>query len=205
MAQTLGTVGSFFSTPSGKGIETLAGLGSAGAGLYGNISADQQRQQALNQAKANAALTPQQLGTMVSGATAPLNANLVQAVTGATNANLAEQGLSQAPGLIAQATAQGLAPFEQQNQQTALQLVLQKLGLPAHFASLIPPNTNMSQLLALLMRGNTPGATPAAPSAAPTTGPTFDQAGLTPSGGQQNPFDTSGTYDFGGLTPPGSS
>ena len=203
--ELLSTIGTFFSSPGGKGIETLAGLGSAGAGLYGNISADQQRQEALNQAKANAALTPQQLGNMVTGATAPLNANLVQAVTGAVNANQAEMGLSQAPGLTAQAIAQGLAGPEQQNQQTALQLVMQKLGLPSTFASLIPPNTNMSQLLALLMRGNTPGATPAAPSAVPTTGPTFDQAGLTPSGGQQNPFDTSGTYDFGGLTPPGSS
>jgi hypothetical protein len=202
MSELLGSIGSFFSGPTGKGLETLAGLGSAGAGLYGNISADQQRQQALNQAKANANLSPAQLAQMVSGATAPLNANLVSAITQRVNANQAEMGLSQAPGLTAQAVAQGLAPYEQENQQTALNLVLQKLGLPSTFASLIPPNTNMNQLLALLMRQNNPAP---APGFTPTTGPNFTQAGLNPDYGTTSPFDTTGTYDFGGLTPPAGS
>ena len=97
MSQLLGSIGSFFSGPTGKGLETLAGLGAAGSGLYSNISADQQRQQALNMAKANANLSPQALAAMVSKATVPLNSQLVQAVTGATTANLAEQGLSWGP------------------------------------------------------------------------------------------------------------
>ena len=195
MSQLLGSIGSFFSGPTGKGLETLAGLGAAGSGLYSNISADQQRQQALNMAKANANLSPQALAAMVSKATVPLNSQLVQAVTGATTANLAEQGLSQAPGLQAQAIAQGLAPFEQQNQQTAMNLVLQKLGLPSTFASLIPPNTNMNQLLALLMRQNNPTPSPTA-GFTPTTGPNLDQLG-TP--------DPNSVGDFSSIFPSNAS
>lgn len=189
MAGTLGSIGSFFSGPTGKGIGTLAGLGATGAGLYGNISGDQQRADAAKQAQKNANLTPAQLAAQVSQATQPLNANLVQAITGNVNANMAEQGLSQAPGLQASAIAQALAGPEQQNQQTALNLVLQRLGLPAELLRSIPPNSNMSQLLALLMRQNNPGAT----SGGGFTMPTQPNPGITPTG----------SYDFGDLTPPG--
>lgn len=194
MSDFLGQIGNFFSGPTGKGLSTLAGLGSAGAGLYGNISADQQRQQALNQAKANANLSPQALSNMVTQATQPLNANLVRAITGQVNANEAEQGLSQAPGLTAQAVSQGLAPYEQKNQQQALQLVMQKLGLPSTFASLIPPNTNMNQLLALLMRQNNPGQSGGA-NFEMTTGPTAPATDYS---------DTS-TGDFSNLFPTNAS
>jgi|ERR1700722_2328083 len=165
MAQTLGSVGSFFSSPTGKGVEDLAGLGATGAGLVGNLAADRQRAAAAKQAEANAKLTPAQIGAQVTQATQPLNANLVQAVTGATNANMAEQGLSQAPGLQASAIAQGLAPFEQQNQQTALQAVLARLGLPAEFARTIPQNANLAPLLAMLFKNFSSGGgtTPTTP------------------------------------------
>jgi hypothetical protein len=142
----------------------VAGLGATGAGLIGNLAADHQRSIAAKEAQANANLSPQALGNEVTAATAPLNASLVQAVTGATNANLAEQGLSEAPGLIAQATTQGLAPYAQQNQQNALQLVMRKLGLPAEFAATIPQNAQLAPLLAMLMKSfSAPGATPPAP------------------------------------------
>jgi hypothetical protein len=160
MSELIGNIGSFFSGPTGKGISTLAELGATGAGLAGNLSADRQRSEAAALAQKNANLTPQQLAQMVSGAQQPLNAALVQAVTGNVNANLAEQGLSQAPGLIATAESQALAPFQQNNQQAALQLVLQKLGLPAEFARTIPPNSNLAPLLAMLFKGGSPSATP---------------------------------------------
>ena len=191
MAGTLGNIGSFFSSGTGKGLESLAGLGATGAGLYGNISADQQRAAAAKQAQANMNLTPAQLSAQVNAATQPLNASLVSAITGNVNSNLAEQGLSEAPGLIAQATAQGLAPAEQQQQQNALQLVMQRLGLPASLLQSIGPNANMSQLLALLMRQNNPS-----PSASPfgfdTTGPNYSQLGTA---------DPSNVGDFGSLFP----
>lgn len=203
MSELLGKIGTFFSGPTGKGIETLAGLGATGAGLAGNLSADAQRSAAASAAQKNMNLTPQQIAAMVSGAEQPLNKGLVQAVTGNVDANLAEQGLSEAPGLIAQATSQGLAPFQQQNQQTALQLVLQKLGLPAELLKSIPPNANLSPLLAMLFKGFGGPAPSGGGGGFPTTGPTpptnpYD-TGATP------PFDTTGTYDYSGLIPPGSS
>jgi hypothetical protein len=162
----LNSLGTFFSGPTGKGIGTLAELGATGAGLFGNLSADRQRAAAAKQAQANMNLTPQQLAAMVSGAEQPLNRGLVQAVTSNVDASLAEKGLSQAPGLIATTESQALAPFMHENQQTALALVLQKLGLPAEFARTIPQNANLAPLLALLFKGGG-----AKPSFNPTTGP----------------------------------
>lgn len=152
MSDFLGQIGNFFGSTAGKGLGEIAGLGATGAGLVGNLLADKQRAAAAKQAQANMNLTPAQLAAQVSGATNPLNANLVQAVTGNVNANQAEMGLSQAPGLTAQAISQGLAPFEQQNQQTAMQLVLKRLGLPAEFAATIPQNAQLAPLLAMIFK-----------------------------------------------------
>lgn len=163
MSDFLSSLGNFFGSSAGKGLGEIAGLGATGTGLVGNLLADQQRAAAAKQAQANMNLSPQALAAQVSSATQPLDRSLVQAVTGNVNANLAEQGLSQAPGLIATATSQALAPFQQQNQQTALQLVMQRLGLPAEFARTIPQNAQLGPLLALLMHGfGTPGTTPSA-------------------------------------------
>jgi len=196
MSELLGNIAGWFGSPAGKGLGEIAGLGATGAGLIGNLAADRQRAAAAKAAQANMNLTPAQLGAMVSGAEQPLNRSLVQAVTGNVDANLAEQGLSEAPGLIATATSQALAPFQQQNQQTALQLVLQKLGLPAEFARTIPQNTQMAPLLALLMRsaggtGGTGGA------GGVTTGPNLDQLGTPPIFvDSSQPFDIG---SFGGI------
>jgi hypothetical protein len=197
MSGLLGDIGAWFGSPAGKGLGELAGLGATGAGLAGNISADKQRAAAASAAEKNMNLTPQQLSAMVTGAETPLNANLVQAITGNVNSNLATQGLSEAPGLIATAESQALAPFQQQNQHTALQLVLQKLGLPAEFLKSIPPNSNLSPLLAMLFKGFG-GPTGGGGGGFPTTGPNPSQIGTPPIFG-----DTTGTYDFGSLIPPG--
>lgn len=184
MSELLGSIGNFFGSTAGKGLSEIAGLGATGAGLVGNLLADRQRSAAAKAAQANLNLTPAQLAAQVTSATQPLNRSLVQDITGNVNANLAEQGLSEAPGLIATATSQALAPFQQQNQQTALQLVLQKLGLPAEFAATIPQNAQLAPLLAMLMKGfGTPGAAPAAPvSGYPATQPNILQltGGATP-------------------------
>lgn len=152
MGNMLSSLGSFMGSDKGQGLMSLIGLGTTGAGLYGNIAAERQRQQAANAAKAYMNLTPQALAGRVAAAEQPLNQNLVRAVTGNVNANLAEQGLSEAPGLIAQATAQGLAPYQQMNQQTALDIVRQQLGLPREYASLIPPNALLGPGIAMLMK-----------------------------------------------------
>jgi len=203
MSEMLGNVAQFFSSPAAKALSEIAGVGATGAGLVGNLLADRQRSQAAAAAKRNMDLTPAQLGLQVQQATQPLNAALVQAVERNVNANLAEQGLSEAPGLIASATSQGLAPYAQQNEQAALQLVMQRLGLPAEFARTIPQNAQLGPLIALLMKGmNIPGTPTATPSAFPTTGPTYDQAGITPGYDTTSPYDTQGSYNFGDLIPP---
>jgi hypothetical protein len=153
----LANLGSFFSGPGGQGLKSLLTLGSAGAGLFGNIAAERQRSQELNNLKAQQAaaeVSPTQLASQVSAATQPLDRALVSTVGNQVSGTLAEQGLSQAPGIQAQALAQGLAPFEQQNQATALQLVLKRLGLPVEYAQTLlagnPGSVNLAPLLSLL-------------------------------------------------------
>lgn len=195
MGQILGNIGNFFSSPAFSTISKIAGLGATGAGLAGNLSLEAQRAAAEKQAEANAKLTPAQLGSLVTGATQPLNASLVQAVTGNVNANQAEMGLSQAPGLTAQAVSQGLAPYEAANQQTALQLVLQKLGIPLDVLRSLPANTNMSPLIAMLMNGGVGSGTGTKPSAFPTTGPNPDPS----SGLGDTPLPTDQPVDWSSL------
>jgi hypothetical protein len=162
MPEMLSSIGSFFSSGAGQGIEKLAGLGLAGAGLGGNIAAEHDRSKELaylqQQQQANASLTPAQLAAKVSQATAPLNAGLVQGVENQVSGSLAEQGLSEAPGIQASVLAQALAPYQQQNQNTALQLVMQQLGLPIQYGQAIlgnqPQQSNLTPLLAMLMRNN---------------------------------------------------
>jgi hypothetical protein len=201
MSEVLGNIGNFFSSAAGKGLGEIAGLGATGAGLVGNLAADRQRSKAAKLAQANANLTPAQLAGRVNAATLPLNANLVQAITGNVNANMAEQGLSQAPGLQAAAIAQGLAGPEQAQQQAALQLVMRQLGLPAEFASTIPPNSPLAPLIAMLMKGfGTPGSpvtgksiTGGAPGSFPTMPFPIEAAGAMPSPNMPT--------DWLGLTP----
>ena len=47
---------------------------------------------------------------------------------------MGERGLSQAPGIFGETMAQSLAPFQIQEQQMAMNAILQKLGLPIEAA-----------------------------------------------------------------------
>jgi hypothetical protein len=162
----LQSIGNFFSSPGGKGLESLASIGATGAGLAGNLATEHARNQELNYLKQQqgALADPTKLASEVAAATQPLNRSLVQSVGNQVSGTLAEQGLAEAPGIQATVLSQALAPYEQQNQQTALSLVLQRLGLPLSYAqtllSGLPPNTNLAPLMALLGR---PGTTPTGP------------------------------------------
>ena len=135
-----------------------AELGLTGAGLIGNLMNQKARSNELNYLKQQQAglQDPTKLATEVAGATQPLNRALVESVGNTVNAQLAEQGLSQAPGIAATNLSQALAPFQQQNQATALQLVLARLGLPLSYGQAIlgglPQNSNLAPLLALLQQ-----------------------------------------------------
>jgi hypothetical protein len=163
--EALQSIGTFFGSSGGKGLTSLAELGATGAGLFGNISAERQKAQEMDYLKKqqNAIGDPTKLAAEVAAATQPLNRALVQDVGNQVSGTLAEQGLSQAPGIQASTLATSLAPFEQQNQQTALQLVMKRLGLPIEYANALlannPKGTNLAPLLALLQKGNTGAAT----------------------------------------------
>jgi len=160
--ETLSSLGQFLQGTTGQSLLKLGEVGMTGAGLVGNILNERARSGEIsNLQKAEKTLAdPTKLSAEVRAATQPLNAGLVQDVTNQVSGNLAERGLSQAPGIQATELATALAPYQQQNQQTALQLVLTRLGLPIEYAKTIlagmPQNTNLAPLLALLQnRGST--------------------------------------------------
>jgi hypothetical protein len=209
MSDLLGSIGTFFSSGAGKGLESLIGLGTAGAGLAGNISAGQQAQKEenflTNQQNAVANLTTAQLGKEAVAGAAPLDAGLVQAINNQVGGTLAEQGLAQAPGIEASSLAQAEAPYVQSNINTSLQAVLQKLGLPSQIAGTalagMPKPTSLSPLLALLMKGM--GGSGATPSPTLTQGGEQDFLNLLfPSTGSgTDAGGTQGDFDFSGLVP----
>ena len=97
---------------------------------------------------------PAKLAAMAAKLQQPLNNGLIQSVGNTVQGNLAERGLSQAPGVFAATESQALAPYYQQNQNAALQSVMQLLGLPAgSFGQ--PINTSGS--LSMLMKSLQPG------------------------------------------------
>jgi len=167
MPDALQSLGQFFSGPGGTGLKDIATIGAAGSGLFGNIASERARSQELNTLKAQQAFaeqSPSALAAQVAGAEQPLNKALTEQVGNQVSGTLAEQGLSQAPGIQATALAQALAPFQQQNQAAALQLLMQRLGLPPEYAKTMlagnPGNVDLSKLLSLLGGPKPPGTSP---------------------------------------------
>lgn len=113
-------------------LSTLPALisgGSFGAGTIGNII--EQKKRADYQNKLMSIINnPGKLAQMATATEKPLDNALVQGVTNNVQGQLAERGLSQAPGIFASTESQALAPYVQQNQQTAMQAILQALQLP---------------------------------------------------------------------------
>ena len=73
---------------------------------------------------------PAKLSRMAASTERPLDNALIQSVGNATQGQLAERGLSQSPGIFAATESQALAPYAQQNYQTAMQAILSSLQLP---------------------------------------------------------------------------
>jgi hypothetical protein len=168
--------------------------GLVGAGEVGNILEGNKAGQYQNFVM-NLLKNPQLLAQMAAKIQQPLNNGLTQAVGNQVQGNLASRGLSQAPGIFAASESQALAPFYQQNQNTAMQAVLQSLGLPA---GTFRPPTNLGPAMSLFLNSFKPN--PAATAPTPTGVPIAPSstAGLTwpfpasydPSGGL-NSGDTS--------------
>lgn len=165
---------SFFSNPAAmKGIQG----GLMGAGEVGNIIEAKKRLDYQNFVM-NLLKNPQQLAAMAAKIQQPLNNGLVQSVNNQVQGDMAARGLSQAPGIFAASESQALAPFVQQNQQTAMNAVLQSLGLPAGTFS---QPSSMAPLMSLFSKPLLPAQT--------STNP-----GLTPSS-SDNPF----PWETGGV------
>lgn len=194
-----------------KAIAPYAGLGSAGMGVIGNIQANSARNSVLNaeMARMNAynRLTPGQVATGISQLERPLDSNLLHSVGNAVSGQLAERGLSQAPGIQAEALAQGLAPYQLQEQQLAQQAFFQKLGLPIQAQPSpfgpFPQTTNTNQLWQALSRtfmngnsslGGVPSQVPGTESiTADALAPYFQMLQI------PAPATTSGSSDYSGV------
>jgi hypothetical protein len=99
---------------------------------------------------------PEAIANMVTGLTKPLSTGLVKGTENIVNASLAEQGLSQAPGIQTQVLSQALAPYQQQEQQFALQEAFKAIGLPIEALSAIQSTMRPDQL-AMMLKGILPG------------------------------------------------
>lgn len=155
MSEAISSIGGALGGGAGGGLPTFMKLilgGLTGAGEIGNIMADRQRADLLNKEKANMNLTPQQLSAKVAAATKPLDLGLTQSVGNQVQGMAAERGLAEAPGIFQGMLAQSLAPYYQKNQDDALNLILSQLGIPSRAGSLVPGQTNLSPMLALLIR-----------------------------------------------------
>lgn len=106
-----------------------AGVG--GAGLIGNIINGIQQGQQIDKLKAFENLSPEQLSAMVAKAEQPLSQSLLNAVGNRVQADVASRGLAESPGVFSTTESQALAPYQLQEQQNAMQLIMKKLGLPA--------------------------------------------------------------------------
>jgi hypothetical protein len=152
-----------------------AQAGSGIMGMIGNITGNITRNNVLNSETAYQKqltnMTPAAMAQGIQALQQPLSAGLTQGVGNAVKGQLAESGLSQAPGIQAQALAQGLAPFQMQEQQMATNAFLQKLGLPisarpSPFGP-FPQQTNTSAIWQNMMRQQQQPGLAAAPGEYP--------------------------------------
>lgn len=115
----LGTVGNFVQgQQQSQAASTLAGA------QANELNWMQQYQQQL------AAMTPAQITQMLNQLTLPISSNMQSAVTAPVYAQLAQQGLGQAPGTALTEATQAMAPYQLQQQQLAEQLLGMKLSAP---------------------------------------------------------------------------
>jgi len=124
-------------------LSPLFSLGAAGAGTVGNVMANRLRNQPLEQQLAlqqkYANMTPDQFAQGIQSFLRPMSGALTSSVGNAVQANMGERGLAQAPGIFSETLAQGLAPFQTQLQQQAINAYFQSLGLPVEAAARFLP------------------------------------------------------------------
>lgn len=160
-------LGSFFPTSEGK--DNSHGsfiskflpwmqVAQGAMGTVGNMGANRSRnsilQAQMEQMRTLANLTPEQVAKGIAALQQPLSSNLTHNVGNTVQAQMAERGLSQAPGVYASTLAQGLAPYQVEMQRQAQDAYFRKLGLPIQArpnAELLPKTTDTSNIWRSLM------------------------------------------------------
>lgn len=127
---------------------TAAKLGLLGAGEAGNFLNGRQRQSIFNRISS---ITPQQEAATIASMTQPLSAGLRTGVGNQVSAYMAERGLSEAPGLQAEALSEALAPYYQQNEQVASNDYMNLLREYLAAGEELPQRQNLSPLWANLL------------------------------------------------------
>lgn len=130
-------LGALFGGGGGGWLKAIPELVLGGLGTYSNIRKTRQQDQILRDYLANQKrlreLTPEQHLAGIRGFQQPLFGGLTAGVGNLVQAAMGERGLSQAPGIFAEAMAQVLAPYFQQSQGQAQEAWFRSLGLGDDF------------------------------------------------------------------------
>jgi len=113
-----------------KGVQAISGILGTGGNIFSDIQRNNVLQQQMNLTRKYANLTPAQITKGIAGLEQPLSSGLTSSVGNLVSGTLAERGLSESPGILAQSLAQGLGPYQLQEQQMATDAFFKQLGLP---------------------------------------------------------------------------
>jgi hypothetical protein len=162
MSDLMSSLGSFL-TANTPALKTLATVGGTGANIYSGIS------NAINTGNYNS--TQSYIQNLVKNPTAlaaasaklqqPLSAGLTDEIGNQVQGSLAERGLGGSPAAYTSQLTQALAPYIQQNQNTAMNTLMQSLGIGSSARPQQLPQVNLSQLMAL-MKANGSASDPTA-------------------------------------------
>jgi hypothetical protein len=169
--KNIGTsVGGWF----GKNPKVLPGV-ATGVGALSNFFGQRKSNQLLD-AQLNAIKQeqdlfndPTKLAAKVAGVERPLDAGLTSGVGNEVQAFLAEHGLGESPAIASEVMAQALAPYKQNNQNTAIQTIMRLMGAPLEAGVQRPQPTDLTGLLKMLMTPNA-SASPPGSGTGTTTG-----------------------------------
>lgn len=182
----LGSLGSLGKGAAGNPIGSLLGV----MGLINQFSLANKEKAALDRA-VYYSKHPEAINALVKQYERPLSAGLTKGTENIVNASLAEQGLSQAPGIQSQVLTQALAPYQQNEQQMAIAMAMKALGLPLDAINAISGMKDPNSL-ALLLKNILPQ--PSTPTPGSGAIPNVDPSG--------DPWGTSNPQADTGLTFP---
>lgn len=160
--KAIGSIGGAIAAPFTGGASLIPSLVSAGLGGLGEVGnfiggqreagAQQQvqnaQQQAFNAIQQRAGqlanMTPGQQMALLNQFQQPLNQNLVNAIVGPLQGQMAQMGLGQSAGQMEAAMGTALAPYQQQNIQNAMQMLQQyQYGPLQPYEAMLNATTNL--------------------------------------------------------------